>query len=130
MMFACAETTESVLTIKGPVGRINRVVWGLLNKTIISAGEDTTGKLLKEADKEIGHQKTITSLSKSADGSHFLTGSSDKFAKLWDARTLTLLKTYVTEHPVNACAISPLLDHMKATKHARNVELKVSTLHK
>ncbi|KAG6503294.1 hypothetical protein ZIOFF_035605 [Zingiber officinale] len=37
-----------------------------------------TGKLLKEADKEIGHQKTITSLSKSADGSHFLTGSSDK----------------------------------------------------
>ncbi|KAG6520984.1 hypothetical protein ZIOFF_018049 [Zingiber officinale] len=41
----------------------------------------TTGKLLKEADKEIGHQKTITSLSKSADGSHFLTGSSDKFAK-------------------------------------------------
>ncbi|KAG6475828.1 hypothetical protein ZIOFF_065057 [Zingiber officinale] len=41
-----------------------------------------TGKLLKEADKEIGHQKTITSLSKSADGSHFLTGSSDKFAKM------------------------------------------------
>ncbi|XP_042467233.1 MADS-box protein AGL24-like [Zingiber officinale] len=41
-----------------------------------------TGKLLKEADKEIGHQKTITSLSKSADGSHFLTGSSDKFAKV------------------------------------------------
>ncbi|KAG6510307.1 hypothetical protein ZIOFF_028316 [Zingiber officinale] len=40
-----------------------------------------TGKLLKEADKEIGHQKTITSLSKSADDSHFLTGSSDKFAK-------------------------------------------------
>ncbi|KAG6474265.1 hypothetical protein ZIOFF_068190 [Zingiber officinale] len=41
----------------------------------------TTGKLLKEADKEIGHQKMITSLSKFADGSHFLTGSSDKFAK-------------------------------------------------
>ncbi|XP_042441362.1 agamous-like MADS-box protein AGL11 [Zingiber officinale] len=41
-----------------------------------------TGKLLKEADKEIGHQKMITSLSKFADGSHFLTGSSDKFAKM------------------------------------------------
>ncbi|KAG6519088.1 hypothetical protein ZIOFF_022577 [Zingiber officinale] len=39
------------------------------------------GKLLKEADKEIGHHKMIASLSKSADGSHFLTGSSDKFAK-------------------------------------------------
>ncbi|KAG6536645.1 hypothetical protein ZIOFF_001703 [Zingiber officinale] len=33
-----------------------------------------------------------------------------------------LSKTYVTEHPVNACAISPLLDHMKATKHARNID--------
>ncbi|XP_042466339.1 eukaryotic translation initiation factor 3 subunit I-like [Zingiber officinale] len=65
-----------------------------------------------EVYKEIGHQKTITSLSKSAYGSHFLTGSSDKSAKLWDARTLTLLKTYVTECPVNACAISPLLDHV------------------
>ncbi|KAG6530568.1 hypothetical protein ZIOFF_012809 [Zingiber officinale] len=32
--------------------------------------------------------------------------------RLWDARTLTLLKTYVTECPVNACAISPLLDHV------------------
>ncbi|KAG6518274.1 hypothetical protein ZIOFF_021678 [Zingiber officinale] len=120
MMFACAETTESVLTIKGPVEHINRVVWGSLNKTIISANEDTvirvwdtkTDKLLKEAYKEIGHQKTITSLSKSADGSHFLTGSSDKSAKLCDARTLTLLKTYVTKHPMNTCAISPLLDHV------------------
>ncbi|XP_042472169.1 MADS-box transcription factor 50-like [Zingiber officinale] len=47
-----------------------------------SSRQEQTGKLLKEADKEIGHQKTITSLSKSADGSHFLTGSSDKFAKV------------------------------------------------
>nr|QEX51220.1 eukaryotic translation initiation factor 3 subunit I-like isoform X1 [Cymbidium ensifolium] len=111
---------ESILTIKGPQGRINRAVWGPLNKTIISAGEDAairiwdseTGQLLKESDKEIGHQKTVTSLVKSADGSHFLTGSLDKSAKLWDSRTLTLIKTYVTERPVNACAISPLLDHV------------------
>ncbi|KAG6487854.1 hypothetical protein ZIOFF_056590 [Zingiber officinale] len=40
---------------------------------LISYRYFSTGKLLKEADKEIGHQKTITSLSKSADGSHFLT---------------------------------------------------------
>ncbi|KAK8288489.1 hypothetical protein V6Z12_D07G128800 [Gossypium hirsutum] len=70
-----------------------------------------TGKLLREADKESGHKKTITSLTKSADGSHFLTGSLDKSAKLWDTRRLTLIKTYVTERPVNAVAMSPLLDH-------------------
>ena len=95
-----------------------------------------------ESDKETGHQKRITSLSKSIDGSHFLTSSLDKSAKvgvkyhcilslycrmwlihfmcllhffqLWDTRTLTLLKTYVTSAPVNACAISPLLDHVRS----------------
>lgn len=34
------EMSESVLVLKGPQGRINRAVWGPLNKTIISAGED------------------------------------------------------------------------------------------
>ncbi|PPR97788.1 hypothetical protein GOBAR_AA22882 [Gossypium barbadense] len=47
------------------------------------------------------------------DGSHFLTGSLDKSAKLWDTRRLTLIKTYVTKRPVNAVAMSPLLDHVK-----------------
>lgn len=37
-----AETSEDILTITGPQGRINRVIWGPLNKTIISAGEDAT----------------------------------------------------------------------------------------
>lgn len=118
-----------MLVIKGPQGRINRAIWGPLNKTIISAGEDAviriwdsevayfssispslrviiiqfpysdtafsfclparlqTGKMLKE---EAGHKKTITSLAKSADGSHFLTGSLDKSAKV----SITILISY------------------------------------
>ena len=32
--------------------------------------------------------------------------------QLWDTRTLTLLKTYVTQPPINAVAMSPLLDHV------------------
>ncbi|KVH89880.1 eukaryotic translation initiation factor 3 subunit I-like [Cynara cardunculus var. scolymus] len=111
---------DSVLVLKGPQGRINRAVWGPLNKTIISAGEDAvvriwdteTGKLLQENDKEVGHKKTVTSLAKATDGSHFLTGSLDKSAKLWDIRSLTLIKTYFTERPVNAVAMSPLLNHV------------------
>ncbi|CAL5438934.1 unnamed protein product [Camellia sinensis] len=114
------KTVESMLTIKGPQGRINRAVWGPLNKTIVTAGEDAviriwnseTGKLLKESDMETGHKKTITSLTKSADSSHLLTGSLHKSAKLWDIRSVTLIKTYVTERPVNAVAMSPLLDHV------------------
>jgi translation initiation factor 3 subunit I len=38
--FFFVESGESVLTITGPAGRINRAVWGPLNRTIISAGED------------------------------------------------------------------------------------------
>ncbi|KAK1407636.1 hypothetical protein QVD17_39257 [Tagetes erecta] len=114
------QVADSVLVLKGPQGRINRAVWGPLNKTIISAGEDAvvriwdteTGKLLQENDKDVGHKKTITSLAKSTDCSHFLTGSLDKSAKLWDSRSLTLIKTYVTERPVNAVAMSPLLNHV------------------
>ncbi|XP_031111149.1 eukaryotic translation initiation factor 3 subunit I-like isoform X1 [Ipomoea triloba] len=114
------QTDETVLIIKGIQGRINRAVWGPLNKTIISGGEDSvvriwdaeTGKLLKESDGESGHKKGITSLAKSVDGSHFITGSLDKSAKLWNIRDLTLLKTYVTERPVNAVTMSPLLDHI------------------
>lgn len=41
-----------------------------------------TGKLLKESDGESGHKKGITSLAKSVDGSHFITGSLDKSAKV------------------------------------------------
>ncbi|KAI3902441.1 hypothetical protein MKW92_016781 [Papaver armeniacum] len=115
------QTAESALEITGPPRvRINRAVWGPLNRTIISAGEDATiriwdsetGKMLNESSKETGHSKTITSLSMSEDGSHFLTGSSDKSAKLWDSRTLTILKTYVTRSPVNAVAMSPILEHV------------------
>ncbi|CAM6105086.1 unnamed protein product [Calypogeia fissa] len=114
------QNSDSLVVIKGPQGRINRAVWGPLNRTIISAGEDClvrmwdaeSGKLIKESDPEVGHQKVVSSLSVSADGAFFITGSHDKSAKLWDIRTLQLLKTYQTERPVNAAAISPLLDHV------------------
>ena len=39
-MMLFSETAESALVIKGPQGRINRAIWGPLNRTIISAGED------------------------------------------------------------------------------------------
>lgn len=40
-----SEVGESVLVLKGPQGRINRAVWGPLNKTIISAGEDAVVRI-------------------------------------------------------------------------------------
>eukprot|EP00271_Cylindrocystis_brebissonii_P015532 TRINITY_DN38451_c0_g1_i1.p1 TRINITY_DN38451_c0_g1~~TRINITY_DN38451_c0_g1_i1.p1 ORF type:complete len:327 (-),score=45.82 TRINITY_DN38451_c0_g1_i1:536-1516(-) len=114
------QDNEVQLKIEGPSGRINVATWGPLNETIIGAGEDCiirmwdaeTGKLLNESSGDDSHKKTVTDLQKSIDGSHFITGSSDKTAKLWDTRTLELLKTYQTERPINAAAIAPVLDHV------------------
>ncbi|KAL9244243.1 hypothetical protein vseg_018040 [Gypsophila vaccaria] len=115
------QTDESLVVMRGPTGRINRAVWGPLNKFIISGGEDailrlwdpvTGQEIMSTRDNENAHKGSISSLCLSPDGSHFLTGSLDKTAKLWDTRTLTHIKTYVTERPVNAVTMSPLLDHV------------------
>lgn len=52
-----SETGESVLVIKGPQGRINRAIWGPLNKTIISAGEDAVVRIW---DSEVSDQGICT----------------------------------------------------------------------
>ncbi|KAJ8428590.1 hypothetical protein Cgig2_021838 [Carnegiea gigantea] len=84
------QTDESVLVMKGLRGWINRAVWGPLNKFIISAGEDAivrisdpvTGQEIMSSRDDDNHKKQITSLCLSTDGSHFLTGSLDKSAKV------------------------------------------------
>ncbi|KAM0929166.1 hypothetical protein ACQ4PT_001796 [Festuca glaucescens] len=106
------QTDESALVISGITGRINRAVWGPGNRTIITAGEDATiriwdsetGKLLKESGMEEGHQKAISSLSKSADWSHFLTAMGCK--------NTDPDKDICHGATVNAVDISPTLDHV------------------
>ena len=68
-----------------------------------------TGKVIDSSD---AHSKMVMSLEMSADKSHFVTGSQDFTSKLWDPDTLKVLKTYKTERPINAAAISPLFDHI------------------
>ena len=48
----------------------------------------------------------------SPDGTHFITGSLDKTAKIFDSQSLKCLKTFLPERPVNAAIISPLFDHV------------------
>ncbi|KAL1819219.1 hypothetical protein ACET3Z_014088 [Daucus carota] len=111
---------DSVIELAQLGGRSNRAVWGPLNRTIISGGEEgvvrvwdvETKKVIYESDKETGHQKAVTSLTKSRDGSCLLTGSIDQSAKLWDIRSMRLVRTYKAEAPVNAVTLSPLLDHV------------------
>lgn len=111
------QSDEVVRTITGPRGRITRVEWTDLNKTLLTSSEDgfvrrwdaETGKLL--AENQI-HEKNIADLQMSVDGTHFITASYDRSAKLVDTQTLEVLKTYQSTVPVNAATISPIFDHV------------------
>lgn len=68
-----------------------------------------TGKVLEE--NKI-HDATINDLQLSADGSHFVTASNDRTAKLVDTVTLEELKVYQTDRNVNSASLSPIYDHV------------------
>merc|ERR550534_3031613 len=58
------------------------------------------------------HQKAVSDMQMSKDGTMLISSSKDTSAILWDADTLEELKTYKTERPVNSAAISPIRDHV------------------
>jgi|UniRef100_A0A7S3F8R4 translation initiation factor 3 subunit I len=109
---------EPAVSVEGKLeGRISRATWGDCNETFVTCGEDgylrTWDTEKMEIIKEVkAHGKHIGDLRWSHDKTHFITASIDKTAKLWDARTLTHLKTYENSAPVNSAAISPLMEHI------------------
>ena len=112
-----AQSDAVVKRIEGPQGRVTRVMWGPLNKTIITGGEDG---IIRSWDVESGdvlkmsqdHSKQIQHLVMSADGSHFISASLDKTAKVFDSETLECLKTCAADRPVNAAIMSPIREHI------------------
>ncbi|CAD7704107.1 unnamed protein product [Ostreobium quekettii] len=111
------DQTEEKLVSEIIQTRIYRLGWTDQNRVIVTAQEDgfvrrwdvETGKIIFE--NRI-HAEQINDLRFSGDGTHFITGSSDKTAKLVDTRTLEVLKTYKSGTPVNAVDMSPLMDHV------------------
>jgi len=115
-------------------GRICDAIWGPLNLHIISGHEDgSVRKWDVESGKEImskkEHSKQINSVQFSKDQTMFVTASSDQTAKLWDTKSMTCLKTYLSNRPLNAAAISPMMKHVivGGGQEAINV---TTTLHK
>ena len=112
-----AQSDAVVKRIEGPQGRVTRVMWGPLNKTIITGGEDG---IIRSWDVESGdvlkmsqdHSKQIQHLVMSDDGSHFISASLDKTAKVFDSETLECLKTYAADRPANAAIMSPIREHI------------------
>eukprot|EP00761_Pharyngomonas_kirbyi_P013105 gb/GECH01013132.1/.p1 GENE.gb/GECH01013132.1/~~gb/GECH01013132.1/.p1 ORF type:complete len:332 (+),score=61.63 gb/GECH01013132.1/:1-996(+) len=97
--------------------RITSVMFSVANRTIIAGDnkgvirvfDPKTGELLGEYKE---HTKRIVSMNMTADRTMLITCSGDRTAKLWDATTMKVLKTYETEKPVNCAAIAPLRNHI------------------
>ncbi|TFY71064.1 hypothetical protein EVG20_g1930 [Dentipellis fragilis] len=58
-------------------------------------------------NNERAHMDNVTDLQLSADRSYFVTSSKDKTARIHDAKTLRVLKTFSTETPLNSAALAP-----------------------
>lgn len=58
------------------------------------------------------HDNTVMDLQLSKDTTMLVSSSKDSTAKLWDASTMTQLKSYKTNTNVNSAAISPIFDQV------------------
>jgi translation initiation factor 3 subunit I len=62
---------------------------------------------------ERAHMDVVTDLQLSPDRSYFITSSKDKTARIHDAKTLTVLKTFPTETPLNSAALTPDMPYVR-----------------
>ncbi|PRW45076.1 Eukaryotic translation initiation factor 3 subunit I [Chlorella sorokiniana] len=108
---------DEVIMLTGPRGRITRLHWVDNNRHLLSSSEDgmvrrwdvETGKVLQEAQL---HEKQISDMQMSVDGTHFITASPDRTSKLVDTQSFEVLKEYKSAAPINSAAISPIFDHV------------------
>lgn len=100
-----------------PMEKVNCVRWGPLNKTIIAAFDDGTIRCYDgETGEKMGevkeHHSSINKFSFSKDKLLFITASVDSTAKLFETKTLEVIKTYKASQPLNTAAISPTRKHI------------------
>ncbi|KFD50597.1 hypothetical protein M514_08546 [Trichuris suis] len=86
---------------------------------IIVTGSDKGDVVMFDLRMESGpsqsvkeHKREVMDLCMTKDQAFIASASKDCSAKLFDARSLTVLKTYKAEKPVNSVAISPIRDHV------------------
>lgn len=104
-----------VIPTTGP--KVTSAVWGPYDEYLLTGMDN--GALVKW-DLKMGqkiaskqdHRDVINDIQYYKDQTMFITACKDHTAKLFDTKTMDLLKSYKTERPVNSAAISPIRDHV------------------
>lgn len=108
---------RTISLVAGQGVKIVQALWSGNDKEIFGACDDgrvrvwsaETGELLKQIED---HKKAVNGISWAKDTSYFITASADFTSKVFDSKTGKCLKTYETDKPVNAAAISPYMHHV------------------
>jgi len=88
---------------------MNDVLYTVCDDGSIRVYDLETGKCTADTIK---HGGPIGRLNFDKYGATMVTASKDGSAKLFDAKTLKVLKTYETGRPVNCAVISPIQEHI------------------
>ncbi|ODN99619.1 eukaryotic translation initiation factor 3 subunit I [Cryptococcus wingfieldii CBS 7118] len=108
-----SQPTEPTCEMRLTGSRATVAVWAPLSDHIVTGHE--SGKIAKYDVKtgeevqavETEHSGLITDIQLSPDGTYFISSSKDKTARLWDLKTLEVMKVFPTETPVNSAVITP-----------------------
>jgi len=97
--------------------RISQAAWGRLDETIYTCDEQGSMTVYDAETRKVlmnkpMHRGPIFKMSFDKEKAVIVTSSKDGTAKLLDAKTLEVLKTYQTGRPVNCAVISPLKNHV------------------
>ncbi|KAF2648923.1 eukaryotic translation initiation factor-like protein 3 subunit [Lophiostoma macrostomum CBS 122681] len=116
---AAEQTSEQSLRIVCDESKATVAGFSYLARYIIAGHEDGSVSQYDAKDGELiynvrAHDADlqVTDLQWAPDRTYCITSSKDKTAKIIDAGTLEVLKTYVTDTPLNSAAITPIKDYV------------------
>ncbi|KAH8926795.1 WD40 repeat-like protein [Atractiella rhizophila] len=108
-----ADEPEVYIEIDNDDPKPSVAIWSYLDKYIITGHEHGRIALWDPIEgEEINstesvHEKTVTDIQTSPDGTYVVTTSKDQTAKIIDIKTLKVIKEFKTETPLNSAAIIP-----------------------
>jgi translation initiation factor 3 subunit I len=106
-------------TWNGHTAKVSEALWGPVNKTVVTASEDGTIRRWNletlDGDQFVhynpSHKGTpITSMSYSKDRVFLIASGKDKTARIFETQTLTPLKVFTSDKPLNCAVIHPFLN--------------------